>query len=64
MSGVDLPASEGTLARSIRKGAGDAIARHVQSLGGSVPVELNARVERRIQPIDATLCLYRSAGVS
>ena len=46
MSGVDLPAGEGTLARSIRKGAGDAIARHVQSLGGSVPVELNARVEQ------------------
>ena len=46
MSGVDLPAGEGTLGRSIRKGAGDAIARHVQSLGGSVPVELNARVEQ------------------
>lgn len=46
MSGVDLPAGEGTLARSIRKGAGDAVARHVQSLGGSVPVELNARVEQ------------------
>ncbi len=46
MSGVDLPAGEGTLARSIRKGEGDAIARHVQSLGGSVPVELNARVEQ------------------
>ena len=48
MSGVDLPAGEGTLARSIRKGAGDAIARHVQSLGGSVPVELNARVEQKV----------------
>ena len=46
MSGVDLPAGEGTLARSIRKGAGDAIARHVQSLGGSVPAELSARVEQ------------------
>ena len=46
MSGVDLPAGEGMLARSIRKGAGDAIARHVQTLGGSVPAELNARVEQ------------------
>ncbi len=46
MSGVDLPAGEGTLARSIRKGAGDAIARHVQALGGSVPAELGARVEQ------------------
>ena len=46
MSGVDLSAGEGTLARSIRKGAGDAIGRHVQSLGGSVPAELSARVEQ------------------
>ena len=46
MSGVDLPAGEGTLARSIRKGAGDAINRHVQTLGGSVPVELGARVDQ------------------
>jgi K+-transporting ATPase ATPase B chain len=46
MSGVDLPAGEGTLARSIRKGAGDAIARHVDALGGTVPVELGARVEQ------------------
>ena len=46
MSGVDLPAGEGTLARSIRKGAGDAIARHVQAMGGSVPVELGARVDQ------------------
>ena len=46
MSGVDLSAGEGTLARSIRKGAGDAIGRHVQSLGGSVPAELITRVEQ------------------
>jgi K+-transporting ATPase ATPase B chain len=46
MSGVDLPAGEGTLARSIRKGAGDAIGRLVQSLGGSVPAELGGRIEQ------------------
>jgi K+-transporting ATPase ATPase B chain len=46
MSGVDLPPGEGTLARSIRKGAGDAIARHVEALGGRVPVELGARIEQ------------------
>ncbi|MGB3376833.1 MAG: potassium-transporting ATPase subunit KdpB, partial [Microbacterium sp.] len=39
MSGVDLPG-----ARIIRKGALDAIARHVQTLGGDIPVELRARV--------------------
>jgi len=39
MSGVDLPGG-----RSIRKGAMDAIARHVQMLGGLVPAELEVRV--------------------
>lgn len=38
MSGVDLP--DGT---SIRKGAGDAIAKHVQELGGPVPADLEAK---------------------
>ncbi|MGC4397713.1 potassium-transporting ATPase subunit KdpB [Hydrogenophaga sp. T2] len=38
MSGVDLPGG-----RSIRKGAMDAIARHVQALGGAVPTELEVR---------------------
>lgn len=41
MSGVDLPAG-----RLIRKGAPDAILRQVQSLGGSVPGELEARVNQ------------------
>ncbi|MGN6222829.1 potassium-transporting ATPase subunit KdpB [Pseudoxanthomonas sp.] len=40
MSGVDV---EG---RNIRKGAGDAIGRHVQAQGGGVPNELAARVEQ------------------
>jgi len=40
MSGIDLQAG-----RSIRKGAMDAIVRHVHSLGGKVPVELTSRVE-------------------
>ena len=39
MSGVDLPGE-----RVIRKGAMDAIARHVQMLGGVIPAELEARV--------------------
>ncbi|MFT3805187.1 MAG: potassium-transporting ATPase subunit KdpB [Burkholderiaceae bacterium] len=41
MSGVDL--ADG---RGIRKGALDAIARHVQAQGGTVPVELQGRVEQ------------------
>ncbi|QDQ87569.1 potassium-transporting ATPase subunit KdpB [Alcaligenaceae bacterium SJ-26] len=40
MSGIDLPDG-----RLIRKGALDAIARHVQVLGGIVPEELVARVK-------------------
>ena len=39
MSGVDLPGE-----RVVRKGAMDAIARHVQMLGGVIPAELEARV--------------------
>ena len=39
MSGVDLDGG-----RVIRKGARDAITRHVQALGGQVPAELEARV--------------------
>ncbi|MET0719057.1 MAG: potassium-transporting ATPase subunit KdpB, partial [Pseudoxanthomonas sp.] len=41
MSGVDL--EDG---RSIRKGAGDAIRRHVEAQGSLVPNELTARVEQ------------------
>ena len=41
MSGVDL--AEG---RGIRKGAMDAIVRHIQAQGGETPAELNARVEQ------------------
>ncbi len=40
MSGVDLQG------RKIRKGAGDAIARYVEALGGVVTAELTARVEQ------------------
>jgi K+-transporting ATPase ATPase B chain len=40
MSGLDLPG------RSIRKGAVDAVARYVESLGGSVPAEVVAAANR------------------
>ncbi|HEY0504792.1 MAG TPA: potassium-transporting ATPase subunit KdpB [Lysobacter sp.] len=47
MSGVDLrdPDADGGV-RSIRKGAGDAIERHVLALGGPVPAELKGRIEQ------------------
>ncbi|MCF4993945.1 HAD-IC family P-type ATPase, partial [Pseudomonas gessardii] len=40
MSGVDLPAG-----RAIRKGAADAIRRHIEALGGSFPAALQAKVD-------------------
>lgn len=46
MSGVDLPQDYEGGARSIRKGAGDAIGNHVRSLGGEVTPELSARIEQ------------------
>ena len=36
----------GTMARVIRKGAGEAIIKHVQALGGTVTAELTARIEQ------------------
>ncbi|MGG6463035.1 potassium-transporting ATPase subunit KdpB [Solilutibacter silvestris] len=44
MSGVDLKNADGDVERSIRKGAGDAIAKHVEALGGVTSPELQARV--------------------
>ncbi|HST44890.1 MAG TPA: potassium-transporting ATPase subunit KdpB [Luteimonas sp.] len=45
MSGIDLAGADGAR-RTIRKGAGDAIVRHVQALGGSVSPELQARIDQ------------------
>ncbi len=45
MSGVELHAHDGTAARSIRKGAADAVKRHVESLGGQFPAAINTSVE-------------------
>ena len=45
MSGVDLPAGAGLAPRSLRKGAADALRRHVESLGGSFPPALQAAVD-------------------
>jgi K+-transporting ATPase ATPase B chain len=46
MSGVDLGLALDDSQRSIRKGAGDAIAQHVRSFGGEVPAELQTRIEQ------------------
>ena len=50
MSGVDLPEAASAAPRPVRKGAADAIRRHVESLGGSFPAALEsvvAEVARR-----------------
>ncbi len=46
MSGVDLRDADGDRVRSIRKGAGDAIAQYVRARGGEVSAELGARVDQ------------------
>ncbi|MBK8021568.1 MAG: potassium-transporting ATPase subunit KdpB [Chloroflexi bacterium] len=45
MSGVDLASVDGQPARSIRKGAADAIRRHVESGNGTFPSAISACVE-------------------
>jgi len=45
MSGVDLPNDDGST-RAIRKGAGDAIVKHAQALGGAITPELSARIDQ------------------
>jgi len=56
MSGIDLPLASGVQiavgadhapihVRQVRKGAADAIRKHVESLGGSFPTQLNAAVD-------------------
>jgi K+-transporting ATPase ATPase B chain len=45
MSGVDFPAVEGRPARCIRKGAADAVRRHVDSLGGAFPHAVDQDVD-------------------
>ena len=45
MSGVDLPARAGQGPREVRKGAADAVRRHVESLGGVFPAGLQAQVD-------------------
>jgi K+-transporting ATPase ATPase B chain len=45
MSGVDFPAIDGRPARTIRKGAGDAIAAHVAAQGSELPTDVRATVD-------------------
>ena len=47
MSGVDIEAESGAPGnvRRLRKGAGDAIRKHVESLGGSFPADVQAAAE-------------------
>ncbi|MDX2089526.1 MAG: potassium-transporting ATPase subunit KdpB [Kofleriaceae bacterium] len=45
MSGIDLNGHPHRDVRTIRKGAGDAITRHVATLGGQLPAEVKAQVD-------------------
>ncbi len=44
MSGVDIEAADGSV-RQLRKGAGDAIRKHVETLGGSFPADVQAAAD-------------------
>jgi len=44
MSGVDIDNGDGTL-RQLRKGAGEAIRKHVEALGGSFPADVQAATD-------------------
>lgn len=46
MSGINLAAHDGKAARSIRKGAADAIRKHVEALRGAYPSEVAETVDR------------------
>ncbi len=45
MSGVDFPAVDGHPTRSIRKGAADAVKKHIEVLGGAFPADVQTAVE-------------------
>jgi K+-transporting ATPase ATPase B chain len=45
MSGVDFHAHDGQQPRSIRKGAADAVRRHIEDMGGSYPAEVKTTVD-------------------
>jgi K+-transporting ATPase ATPase B chain len=44
MSGVDITAADGTV-RRLRKGAGEAIRKHVEALGGNFPAEVQTATD-------------------
>jgi potassium-transporting ATPase ATP-binding subunit len=44
MSGVDVEAADGSV-RQLRKGAGDSIRKHVETLGGSFPADVQAAAD-------------------
>jgi K+-transporting ATPase ATPase B chain len=45
MSGVDIEGADGGGVRQLRKGAGDAIRKHVESLGGSFPADVQVATD-------------------
>lgn len=45
MSGIDFTDQKGNVTRCIRKGAADAIRRHIENLGGQYPERFNVAIE-------------------
>ena len=45
MSGLDFLDSDGNVVRSIRKGASEAIKKHIESLGGQYPEQIDAAIQ-------------------
>lgn len=46
MSGLDFLDHTGKVIRGIKKGASDAIQKHIESLGGVFPADLNVKIEK------------------
>jgi len=64
MSGVDLPAApRGTDAVLLRKGAVDALRRHVESLGGTMPAEVLRAAEETARRGSTPLAVAEGAHV-
>ena len=45
MSGIDYTDNNNNITKTIRKGASDAIRKHIESLGGTYPEELSDAIQ-------------------
>ena len=63
MSGVDFPPVNGRGAVAIRKGAADAVRRHIAALGGQYPAEVDAQVNEIAKGGGTPLVVSRNEAV-